>query len=48
VRQRLTRIGALLGPGWDASPRRLETHLALHVRDAQVGLRRAGASALPG
>jgi GAF domain-containing protein len=48
VRQRLTRIGALLGPGWDASPRRLETHLALHVRDAQVGLRRAGSSALPG
>jgi GAF domain-containing protein len=48
VRQRLTRIGALLGPGWDASPRRLETHLALHVRDAQVGLRRAGSSAFPG
>ncbi|NYJ34747.1 helix-turn-helix domain-containing protein [Nocardiopsis aegyptia] len=40
VRQRLARIGVLLGAGWDASPRRLETHLALHVRDAQVGLRR--------
>ncbi|MEU0492492.1 helix-turn-helix domain-containing protein [Nocardiopsis sp. NPDC006139] len=45
VRQRLTRIGALLGPGWDASPRRLETHLALQVRDAQVGLRRPGGTA---
>ncbi|WP_196215775.1 GAF domain-containing protein [Microbacterium sp. ZXX196] len=31
VRQRLERIGSLLGPGWDASPRRLETHLALRV-----------------
>src|SRR5690606_27496087 len=38
VRQRLERIGALLGPGWDVSPRRLDTHLALRVRDAQVGL----------
>jgi len=35
VRQRLERIGALLGPGWDVSPRRLETHLALRVLDAQ-------------
>ncbi|GGH49310.1 helix-turn-helix domain-containing protein [Microbacterium album] len=35
VRQRLERIGALLGPGWDVSPRRLETHLALRVLEAQ-------------
>ena len=48
VRQRLTRIGVLLGAGWDASPRRLETHLALHVRDTQVGLRRSGSSGRPG
>ncbi|WP_344246641.1 helix-turn-helix domain-containing protein [Isoptericola hypogeus] len=40
VRQRLDRIGRLLGPGWDVSPRRLDTHLALRVRDAQVGLGR--------
>ncbi|CAM3520867.1 cyclic diguanylate phosphodiesterase [Isoptericola cucumis] len=40
VRQRLERIGLLLGPGWDVSPRRLDTHLALRVRDAQVGLGR--------
>lgn len=37
VRQRLERIAALLGPGWDASPRRLETHLALRVLQAQTG-----------
>ncbi|MER7797214.1 helix-turn-helix domain-containing protein [Microbacterium sp. NPDC096154] len=37
VRQRLERIGALLGPGWDASPRRLETHLALRVLEAERG-----------
>lgn len=36
VRQRLERIGTLLGPGWDVSPRRLETHLALRVLDAQT------------
>jgi GAF domain-containing protein len=35
VRQRLERIEALLGAGWDASPRRLETHLALRVLDAR-------------
>lgn len=35
VRQRLERIGTLLGPGWDVSPRRLETHLALRVLEAQ-------------
>ncbi len=35
VRQRLERIGALLGPGWDVSPRRLETHLALRVLEAE-------------
>lgn len=35
VRQRLERIGAVLGDGWDASPRRLETHLALRVLEAQ-------------
>lgn len=40
VRQRLERIGRLLGAGWDVSPRRLDTHLALRVRDAQVGLGR--------
>ncbi|WP_180928213.1 helix-turn-helix domain-containing protein [Streptomyces sp. AJS327] len=39
VRQRLDRTRTLLGPDWDASPRRLETHLALRVRDARVGLR---------
>jgi hypothetical protein len=31
VRQRLERITALLGEGWDSSPRRLEIHLALRV-----------------
>ena len=31
VRQRLDRVTAVLGPGWDASPRRLDTHLALRV-----------------
>ncbi|WP_221585887.1 GAF domain-containing protein [Microbacterium sp. G2-8] len=34
VRQRLDRISALLGDDWDASPRRLEMHLALRVIDA--------------
>lgn len=38
VRQRLERTKALLGPGWDASPRRLETHLALRVLEARGGL----------
>ena len=37
VRQRLERITELLGPGWDASPRRLDTHLALRVHDARGG-----------
>jgi GAF domain-containing protein len=31
VRQRLDRVTAILGPGWDVSPRRLDTHLALRV-----------------
>ncbi len=31
VRQRVARIGGLLGGDWDASPRRLETHLALWI-----------------
>lgn len=36
VRQRLERIARILGDGWDASPRRLETHLALHVVAARA------------
>lgn len=39
VRQRIERIGTLLGPGWDRSPRRLDVHLALRAHDARVGLR---------
>lgn len=35
VRQRLERIDALLGQGWNESPRRLEVHLALHAHNAQ-------------
>lgn len=37
VRQRLERIGRVLGAGWDASPRRLETHLALHLARVTSG-----------
>jgi GAF domain-containing protein len=40
VRQRLDRITALLGAGWDASPRRLDTHLALRVLHERDDLRR--------
>lgn len=39
VRQRIERIGALLGSGWDRSPRRLDVHLALRAHDARIGLR---------
>jgi DNA-binding PucR family transcriptional regulator len=38
IRQRLERITTLLGAGWDASPRRLEIHLALRVRQARGDL----------
>ncbi|WP_158685431.1 helix-turn-helix domain-containing protein [Microbacterium halophytorum] len=37
VRQRLERIGRVLGAGWDASPRRLEIHLALHLARVTSG-----------
>ncbi|WP_197517446.1 helix-turn-helix domain-containing protein [Microbacterium karelineae] len=37
IRQRLDRIARILGAGWDASPRRLEAHLALHVLAAREG-----------
>ncbi len=35
VRQRLDRLSSLLGPDWNRSPRRLETHLALQVLSAR-------------
>ena len=38
VRQRLERIAAVLGADWDVSPRRLGTHLALRIHDAQMTL----------
>lgn len=38
IRQRLERITTLLGAGWDASPRRLEIHLALRVLQARGDL----------
>jgi len=37
VRQRLDRVTAVLGPGWDTSPRRLDTHLALRVLHEREG-----------
>ena len=36
VHQRLSRVGQLLGDGWDRSPRRLDIHLALSVHQARA------------